>query len=371
MCIVLYSFIIICKLFLIIFIILNFCNSCFRKSILDNITVDEILHETFGERWALIVEQIESENVSDKEIDCTIFTDSVKLSRNVIKKDIVEDMNKKLVDEVIVNDKFSSIDEADTKEDTLYKKLSNKFYKCSICEIIVKRKIEILCHLDKEHNYRPFKCVICSKSFMLKSQLKNHGFVHQEVDVNSLYSCSKCDFRSKWKKNFKKHIVSCNEEYQFICEYCGKRYKIKSHFKLHLSTHNDSQQSRRKVAYLNEYKLRCDKKLLMQENLDNRMQQHNINRTYDCKECGKEFASKISLVNHRRTHIVVEPCHVCKKSFKTLYMKKQHLITHSTEKPHTCDICGRVFKWKRNMVTHRKKHQDAHLSSYVPLGEKQ
>lgn len=276
-------------------------------------------------------------------------------------------MNKKLIDEVI-NDKFSSINEVDTKEDTLYKKLSNKFYKCSICEIIFKKKIEILCHLDNEHNYRPFKCVICSKSFMFESHLKSHGLVHQE-DVNSLYSCSKCDFRSKWKNNFKKHI--CHEECQFICEYCGKCYKIKSHFKLHLSTHNDSQQSRRKVAYLNEYKLRCDKKLLMQENLNNRMQQHNINRTYDCKECGKEFASKNTLVNHGKTHIV-EPCHVCKKSFRTLYMKKQHLITHSTEKPHTCDICGNVFKWKRNMFAHRRrKHQDAHLSSYVPLGEKQ
>ncbi|XP_011862568.1 PREDICTED: uncharacterized protein LOC105559114 [Vollenhovia emeryi] len=62
--------------------------------------------------------------IRDKKMDCRIFTDLVKLSRNVIKKNTMED-NNKLLGEVIFNDKFSSINETYTIEDVFYKKLAN------------------------------------------------------------------------------------------------------------------------------------------------------------------------------------------------------------------------------------------------------
>lgn len=72
------------------------------------------------------------------------------------------------------------------------------------------------------------------------------------------------------------------------------------------------------------------------------MQQHN--RTYDCKECGKSFASKRYLANYATIHtgIKLHMCHVCKKSFRTSHMKNTHLLTHSTDRPYICDLCSQT-----------------------------
>nr|XP_012225228.1 PREDICTED: oocyte zinc finger protein XlCOF6.1-like [Linepithema humile] len=328
-------------------------------------------------------------NARSEKRDAKIFIDSIK-SKDTIKEGTTEDVNKQF-SEAIHEEKLLHTDKTCTREDVLYKKLVSGNYICDICQIVFKQKGKILRHITSKHSFhRPFKCAICSKSFKYKCDLKMHRLVHQEMDSSSLHCCNKCDYRGRTKSNLKAHYIRRHtDEYRFACEHCGKRFKIEWDLKFHLGTHNGSQHmcdicgrfytsnyslyKHRKVAHLNEYKFHCDvcnKKLLTQENLDNHMQQHN--KTYDCKECGKAFASKRYLANHATTHTGVKPyvCHVCKKCFRTSHMRNTHLVTHSTEKPYICDLCGQAFKRRYYMIVHRKKHPDAHLSSPpMPLGK--
>ncbi|CAK9829988.1 Zinc finger protein 875 [Anthophora retusa] len=287
----------------------------------------------------------------------------------------------------LVNEKKNS-----TQQEDLYKKLHDGTYTCDICQTTFEQKSKILRHITSKHSFhRPFKCSTCDKTFKYKCDLKAHRLVHQDVDSSLLHCCDKCDYRTKTKNNLKSHYIRRHtDDYKFACEHCGKRFKMEWDLKFHIGTHSSSQHmcdicgkfytsnyslyKHRKVAHLNEYKFQCNvcnKRLLTQENLDNHMQQHS--RTYECKECGKVFASKRYLATHTTTHTGVKPytCHICKKNFRTSHMRNTHLLTHSAERPHICDLCGQSFKRRYYMIEHRRKHPDAHLSSPpVPLGRK-
>ncbi|XP_017787940.1 PREDICTED: zinc finger protein 260-like [Habropoda laboriosa] len=279
-----------------------------------------------------------------------------------------------------------------TQQEDLYKKLNDGTYTCDICQTTFEQKSKILRHITSKHSFhRPFKCSTCDKTFKYKCDLKAHRLVHQDVDSSLLHCCDKCDYRTKTKNNLKSHYIRRHtDDYKFACEHCGKRFKMEWDLKFHIGTHSNSQHmcdicgkfytsnyslyKHRKVAHLNEYKFQCNvcnKRLLTQENLDNHMEQHS--RTYECKECGKVFASKRYLATHTTTHTGVKPytCHICKKNFRTSHMRNTHLLTHSAERPHICDLCGQSFKRRYYMIEHRRKHPDAHLSSPpVPIGRK-
>lgn len=289
------------------------------------------------------------------------------------------------------NKSQSGSNEIRTGQEILYKKRNDGNYTCDICQTIFKQKSKILRHIMSKHSFhRPFKCNACGKSFKYKCDLKAHRLIHQDLDTSSLHCCDKCDYRTKTKNNLKSHYIRRHtDDYKFSCEHCGKRFKMEWDLKFHIGTHSNSRHmcdicgkfytsdyslyKHRKVAHLNEYKFQCDvcnKRLLTQENLDNHMRQHD--RTYECKECGKVFATKRYLATHTTTHTGVKPyvCQICKKNFRTSHMRNTHLLTHSADRPHVCDLCGQAFKRRYYMIEHRRKHPDSHLSSPpMPFGK--
>lgn len=327
-------------------------------------------------------------NLTERNVEVIVYRNKI-MESNVIEKSTVSKQSD--TSESFDSPEFPEIENVSIDTAVLYTKLENGNYSCDICEITCDQKNKIERHIVGKHSFhRPFQCTACSKSFKYKCDLKAHMLVHTDLDSTRLHRCDKCDYVSKVKNNLKAHYTRKHtDDFKFSCEQCGKRFKMEWDLKFHIATHQNSEHmcdicgqfyksdyslnKHRRVSHLNNYKFQCSKchkRLLTQENLDNHMLGHSV--TYDCKECGKSFASKRYLTTHSSMHTGIKrfSCNLCEKVFRTAQTRNAHRSTHSEARPYMCDLCGQNFKRRYYMLDHRKKHPDAHLSPLpIPLGK--
>ncbi|XP_042238525.1 zinc finger protein 271-like [Homarus americanus] len=80
--------------------------------------------------------------------------------------------------------------------------------------------------------------------------------------------------------------------------------------------------------------------------------------SHACQICEKVFKRKVSLVRHLNTH---EPqkefkCTKCDRKFHQLILLSNHLSSGVCDK-HKCFMCGKKFRYKRNLSLHCRVHQ--------------
>ncbi|KAK8752266.1 hypothetical protein OTU49_017496 [Cherax quadricarinatus] len=85
----------------------------------------------------------------------------------------------------------------------------------------------------------------------------------------------------------------------------------------------------------------------------------NINKTHQCSYCAYTTNVATNLRNHMRTHTGEKPfsCHYC--SFRTTQKRnlKTHIRTHTGEKPYACAHCPYRSAWKGNLNAHLLTHR--------------
>lgn len=82
---------------------------------------------------------------------------------------------------------------------------------------------------------------------------------------------------------------------------------------------------------------------------------------WSCKICNKVFAQNSNYKNHMRTHSDERPfvCDICRIGFKERYhLKKHQLFKHSSELKEKCRVCGKLFKDSTAVRAHERIHSD-------------
>ncbi|KAL0280423.1 UNVERIFIED_CONTAM: hypothetical protein PYX00_001718 [Menopon gallinae] len=275
-------------------------------------------------------------------------------------------------------------------------------FQCEMCGKRFAQKHTLTDHIRQHKGEYAYRCSVCNKGFVRKSVYKIHLQIHsgdslichccgrqfknsanlsvhvKQCSGDLKFSCNKCEKKFPIKSLLIRHVsLKHDSRYNFVCTICRKGFGKNSDLKTHLRSHSDSKpynctkcnNSYKSLSNLNQHmKVHssikalecniCNKQFTRNDSLKDHLNQHTGNKPYKCTTCWKTFANRINYNNHTKRHsgtLKQTPCPICGKLFaKGL---KDHLISHSGQKPYSCKQCLAVFTVKSSLNKHvRTKH---------------
>lgn len=201
----------------------------------------------------------------------------------------------------------------------------NKFhYYCDTCGKGFNDAVFFAEHSNEHQGLKPFKCVVCEKTFAFSRYLNNHQTRYHRVDIQGQLMKNQCPLCSRVfarDGTLESHLLSRHSKKKpqkgHLCDICGKGFAVKNKLRIHYRVHTGV-------------------------------------KPYTCHYCSKAFTKREYLVMHERVHTGEKPyeCEYCGKCFNQGASLRIHIRGHTGERPYICQGCNGGFISKGALQTH-------------------
>ncbi|XP_073812318.1 uncharacterized protein isoform X2 [Musca autumnalis] len=238
------------------------------------------------------------------------------------------------------------------------------------------------------NNTTIFICEICKKVFGDRGTFNSHKRYSHLPDEEKI-SCPLCDHKTSRPQTLKVHIELKHgkqyvEEYfkpppledrPHKCDMCessfNRRYDLNRHIQaIHMNPKpkTPGRPKATESCFLCPY---CGQSYSTKRKLRNHLKSHSDDRPYACGVCGKAYKYLRSAKDHQLIHSGIRPykCSICEKSFKRADKLKTHMIVHSELRPYKCEECGKTFKYSAVLRSHMYMHTGRTPYSCKTCGE--
>ncbi|XP_055544843.1 zinc finger protein 665-like isoform X2 [Wyeomyia smithii] len=165
---------------------------------------------------------------------------------------------------------------------------------------------------------------------------------------NQTQTDSSCAKQNEGKKKAGRRKNTTKSEIR--CEICGKTFKFRATLKQHEQIHYGIKEFECTV---------CGKRFMHKGTLKVHLRLHTGEMPYKCPYCPKRYRGQTALDCHVFRHTKQgTKCPQCSSVFATPSIVKQHIReVHTTERSHTCQICGVTYKHRKSLRLHLRNHQ--------------
>ncbi|XP_077296634.1 uncharacterized protein LOC143918568 [Arctopsyche grandis] len=205
---------------------------------------------------------------------------------------------------------------------------TGKTQNCIGCRFKCYKTIDLLNHLRRT-SHGGNVCSLCWTELDNADELQRHFVLHEHPKP---FFCTYCDLRFQTRSLLGQHLPGHMFEKPYTCPHCSKAFKRKHGLNCHLVTHTGE-------------------------------------RKHLCDECGFSTLHAKILRAHKLAHSGdLFKCSFpdCAHTSTRKENMKQHMKTHSNEKPFVCELCGHKFTQSKSLKRHSLIHSKSGHDHFCP-----